>query len=521
MRRMHVAALCAAAGRASQTPAPKPASSPDATGRPANIEREAHTSIRLRIIGTNDFHGALEPRPDANGALRGGAAYVGAAIRAAEAECQIPSCATILLDGGDEFQGTPASNLARGMPVVDVFNYLGLSAAALGNHEFDWTQDTLRLLMRAAHYPILGANVRYADGRDVPWIPNDTVVQRGPVKVGVIGIATRATPTSTTPANVADLRFVDPVPIIDSIAPTLRARGAQVVIVIGHVGGRCTTTCQGEVFDIASHLTAKVDAIISGHSHTFIDTSVAGMPVVQARSSGQAIDVVDLALTPTPATIHHEVREIFTDSIKPIADVEEMVRRATERVAPLVNRPVATIAETMLAIPRTQTPLGNLIADAMRVVGHGDIGIMNNGGIRQSLQAGPATYGSLFEIQPFANTLQLIRVKGSDLRSYLARALARGAPNFHISGARVVYHQGAMPGIDSVTVGGRPLDDAMTYGVVLNNFNASGGDNLGFGSAAVSSDAVGITDLDALIAYLRSLPQPVRSPAEQRLIPRP
>ena len=521
MRRMLFATLCAAAGCASQTPAPTPASVPNATGHPANIERDAQAPIRLRIIGTNDFHGALEPRPDANGALRGGAAYVAAAIRAAEGECRLPSCATILLDGGDEFQGTPASNLARGMPVVDVFNYLGLSAAALGNHEFDWTQDTLRLLMRAAHYPILGANVRYADGRDVPWIPNDTVVQRGPVKVGVIGIATRQTPTSTMPANVADLRFVDPVPIIDSIAPTLRARGAQVVVVIGHVGGRCTTSCSGEVFDIASHLTAKVDAIISGHSHTFIDTSVAGIPVVQARSSGQALDVVDLTVAPSPSVIRHVVREIFTDSLTPVADVQEMVRRATERVAPLVNQPVATIAETMLMVPRTQTPLGNLIADAMRVVGHGDIGIMNNGGIRQSLQAGPATYGSLFEIQPFANTLELIRVKGTELRAYLARALARGAPNFHISGARIVYHQGAMPGLDSVMIGGRPLDDAATYGVVLNNFNAAGGDNLSFGSAALSTDAVGITDLDAIIAYLRSLPQPVRAPAEQRLILRP
>ncbi|MEP6550269.1 MAG: 5'-nucleotidase C-terminal domain-containing protein, partial [Gemmatimonadales bacterium] len=75
----------------------------------------------LRIIGTNDFHGALEPRLDANGVRRGGAAYVAAAIDRARYEC-VPRCETLLLDGGDMFQGTPASNLAYGRPVVDYYN---------------------------------------------------------------------------------------------------------------------------------------------------------------------------------------------------------------------------------------------------------------------------------------------------------------------------------------------------------------------------------------------------------------
>ncbi|HMI45378.1 MAG TPA: 5'-nucleotidase C-terminal domain-containing protein, partial [Gemmatimonadaceae bacterium] len=97
----------------------------------------------LRIIATNDFHGALEPRPDANGVRRGGAAHVAAAIERARSECA-PNCVTLLLDGGDLFQGTPASNLSYGRPVVDYYNRMGYAAAALGNHEFDWGIDTLR-----------------------------------------------------------------------------------------------------------------------------------------------------------------------------------------------------------------------------------------------------------------------------------------------------------------------------------------------------------------------------------------
>src|SRR3954467_4947430 len=277
-------------------PAPPPAL--PASRAPAPVVQPAPAlPTRLRIIGTNDFHGALDPRPDDNNVMRGGAANLAALIRRAERGCLPPEGVTIPGAGGDMFQGTPASNFVFGRSVVQIFNYLGYSAAAVGNHEFDWGLDTLRARMRDAHYPILAANIRFkADGADVPWIPNDTIVQRGPFHVGIIGFATVETPTTTWGPNVADLRFDDEVPIVDSIAPLLRARGANFVIVIGHLAARCSAdgTCTGEAADIANRITAKVDGIVSGHSHTYVDGAVKGIPLVQARSRGQAIDVVDL-----------------------------------------------------------------------------------------------------------------------------------------------------------------------------------------------------------------------------------
>src|SRR6185436_1981920 len=120
---------CWVAGCAKQAPAPAlpPARPPAPVVQPAPIAPQ-----RLRIIGTNDFHGALDPRPDDNNAMRGGAANVAAMIRQAERECRQPECTTILVDGGDMFQGTPASNFVFGRPVVEIFNYLGYSAAAVG-----------------------------------------------------------------------------------------------------------------------------------------------------------------------------------------------------------------------------------------------------------------------------------------------------------------------------------------------------------------------------------------------------
>ncbi|HEY3257652.1 MAG TPA: metallophosphoesterase, partial [Gemmatimonadaceae bacterium] len=178
----------------------------------------------LRIIATNDFHGALEPRPDAGGVIRGGAAYVAAMIESAKKECA-PECETLLLDGGDMFQGTPASNLAFGRPVVEYYNAMGYAAAALGNHEFDWGIDTLKARMHDARYAILGSNVRYTDGRDVPWIRDDTLITRGTTTIGVIGFSTVVTPTTTRAANVVGLRFDDPAPIVSARAKALRQRG--------------------------------------------------------------------------------------------------------------------------------------------------------------------------------------------------------------------------------------------------------------------------------------------------------
>ena len=483
---------------------------------------------RLRLIGTNDVHGALEPRPDANGVMRGGLAYVASAIERAEAECQSPNCTSLLLDGGDEFQGTPASNFAYGRPIVDIFNRLGYVASALGNHEFDWGQDTLRARMRQARYPFLSANVRDTLGRAVPWIRRDTLVVRDGLKIGIVGVSTRQTATSTRASNVVGLRFDDPAPVVDSLTRTLRANGAEVVVVVAHAGAFCDrtgeTACAGEIVDLAQHLTQHVDAIISGHTHSLVNAVVNGIPIVQGRSSGQAIDVVDLPLDAGESSMPtHEVREVLPDSLPVDTAVAAMVTRATEAVATRVSRPVARIAEYMkksASGAEEQVPLGNLIADAMRVEGKGDIGMMNNGGIRAALRAGTATYGDLFEVQPFGNILYRVGIGGRDLRDYLERLVGRRRPIVHLSGIVVDYDTTRAPGsrIVSVRIGDKPLDDSRTYTMIVNDFEYTGGSGLGFGTTAKRAENLDLVDLDAFVDYLAHRPQPVTAPADKRFV---
>ena len=469
----------------------------------------------LRIIGTNDFHGALEPRADSAGVRLGGGAYMAAAIRAAAAECA-PRCEVLLLDGGDMFQGTPASNAAYGRPIVELYNELGYAAAALGNHEFDWGIDTLRARMREARYNIMGANVRYADGRDVEWIPNDTIVLRGRARIGIIGLSTQQTPTTTRPQIVAHLRFADPAPVVNAHARSLRARGATHVVVVGHVGGFCGTTCEGEIFDLARGITEPVDAIVSGHSHSLLDTTVNGVPIIQARQSGRAIGVLDLPLT-RPAPVRGEVRPVLAAQITPDPAAAAIVARWTAQVAGEFSQPVATLSER-LSRTGAQTSLGNLIADAQRAAAGTDVAVMNTGGIRADLDAGEITYGEIFEVQPFDNTLVRVTMRGAELRRYLQQIVARGRPNAHVSGASFVYTRDAAGAgrIDSVLVAGRPITDSASYTVSMNDFMAAGGDGLGPPPTAVVQP-LPVIDRNALRDYLMRLPQPVDAPRTTRI----
>jgi 2',3'-cyclic-nucleotide 2'-phosphodiesterase (5'-nucleotidase family) len=476
----------------------------------------------LRIIGTNDFHGGLEPRPNPAGKLWGGAVALAGAIARARSECTPPACYSILLDAGDEFQGQAVSTIARGEPVSEIFNTIGYDAAALGNHDLDWGRDTLRIRMAQEHYPVLSANLRTTDGHAVSWISPDTIIRRGPFVIGIIGIMTTDAGTSIAAKNIIGLRFVDPVPIIDSLAPTLRARGANIVIVLAHAGGICDPTgtigCRGEMLEDAGRFTQKIDAIIAGHRHELINTTVAGIPIVEARTAGQMIDVVDLARGGT--LVAKSVRNVFVDSLPRDTTVAREISAAIAAAGPRLHEPIATIAQN-LAQSNGEYPLGNLIVDGMRAAAHADFAATNETGIRAPLPAGVATYGALFDIQPFGNRLMLVTASGASMRRYFQMLADVHGSKMSVSGAVVTIDTTKPLGSRVTAVrlpNGHELDDRATYTMVISDFLATGGMGLAFPDPRATVRDLGIVDLDATIAYLRTLPQPVRAPADHRWV---
>ncbi len=486
----------------------------------AGLQRPAASpdSVLLRVLATNDFHGSLEASAQSWSNRRpvGGAAAVAGMMDRLAAAC---GCATIRLDAGDVMQGSPVSNLSYGRATVEAFNAMGYAASAIGNHEFDWGVDTLVARIRDARFAWLSANVRErATGRTPPWTAPWRTVTAGRWKVAVVGYSTEETPSTTRPSNVAALAFDSGPARLDAAIAAARAAGPDFVIVVAHAGAFCNQgVCRGEVVDLASALHNRPDLIVSGHTHSLIQTTVNGIPIVQARSNGTALGIVDLVDSAGTRAARIRVETVWADRERPDSAVARVVASYAQRVAPLVERPVATLAEP-LTRSGDQYPLGNLIADADRAAAHADVAIVNNGGIRADLRAGTVTWGELFQVEPFQNFVVRLTVTGAVLRQALEHALGASEARAHVSGIAVRVNPAGPPGqrVTAVSLAdGRPLDDSARYTLAVPDFMAAGGS--GYAMLRLPSENTGVVDLDALVAWLRSLPQPVRAPAEVRV----
>ncbi|MBA2565342.1 MAG: metallophosphatase, partial [Gemmatimonadetes bacterium] len=261
----------------------------------------ANAGVHLTFLATNDFHGALESKtyPWSNGRPVGGAGALAAAIESAR---EVNPGGTVLLDGGDVMQGTPISNLVRGASVIELFNLLGYDAAAIGNHEFDWGIDTLQARVAQARFPFLSANiVERASERAPSWSPATRLLERKGVRIGVIGLTTRSTPATTLPDNVRQLVFTDLAQAVNRAVPQLQAAGAELIVVLAHAGAVYDADAEryrGEIADAMPAMDAAVDLVVSGHTHTLQNAELNGIVLVQARSSGTALAIVDLWVDP-------------------------------------------------------------------------------------------------------------------------------------------------------------------------------------------------------------------------------
>ena len=518
-------AACVPAARRS------PASAGDSTGSPAGAVRRV---VLLRVIATNDFHGALEPTTPAfaRGRQVGGAATLAGYFTRARAD-GVP---TVLVDGGDVMQGTLVSNLSGGKATVEYYNQVGYSAAAIGNHEFDWGIDTLRARIADARFAWLGANI-FVKGTDTlpSWsrptslvtLPSCTAAAApcDSVRVGFVGIATTATPTTTMPSNVASLRFGDEAEAVDRWVPVLRQQGADFVIVTAHSGAFCqaptfATGCTGEIVEVARRVRSRPDLIVSGHTHSRVNTVVNGIPIVQAFSGGTSFSIVELERVSPDSVAARVVGQptAYGDETAPDSAVAALVRRYADAVGPRVNA-VVTSLERPLPREGAEYPLGNLIADAQRAATGTQVAMVNNGGIRTELGAGEVRYGELFRVQPFANTLVVLELTGDQLLRALEQAVRGSQPSVHVSGIRVRFDRRRQVGdrvVQAVLDGGGPISPGGRYTVTVNNFMHEGGDGFAVLREAVAARPTGIVDLDALVDYLRSRPRPVSPPTADR-----
>lgn len=478
-------------------------------------------STLLRVLAINDFHGALESRQHSwsGGRPVGGAAALKAWLDSAAAQCR---CPVLRLDGGDELQGTLASNLVHGRSTIEVLRRFGLDAAVVGNHELDWGVDTLRARIGESNWRWLAANVfDSASGRRPGWARPFTLLERGGLRIALVGYMAARTKQMVRADHTAGLIWRPGAAPIRDALDSARAAGPDLTILVAHEGAFCDSLpCRGEIVELARELdSTQVQLIVSGHTHSLLNTVVRGIPIVQARSSGTAFAIVDLIRRDDGTREWRaRVETAWADRVTPDTGVSAILDRYRPMVDRLASRPIAVLRDELVR-RGNQYPLGNLIADAQRAAVAGtDFALMNNGGIRRDLPAGQISYSDVFELQPFGNNLVRVSVTGERLKQILERAVASGRPAFHVSGLTVRFDSRLPAGsrvLEIRKAGGGLVQPRRTYQLALLDFLQTGGEGLSM-VVTLPVRRTGQTDLEALIAYLQRVPQPVIAPAAPR-----
>ncbi len=353
------------------------------------------------LFHTNDLHGHIERMPTLAGIVK------------SERERR-PD--VLWLDAGDVVSGTPVSTVFQGTPVYAVTTLAGVDAGCLGNHEFDHGWRQIAKFREAATYPLLCANARSPDGEplgDAPW----KVFDVDGVRVGVIGVVTEKTPGMTVRKGNEGVLFEPARAALERLVPEVRPK-CDLLVALTHVG-------YDEDVEIARAVKG-LDLVVGGHSHTDLPgpVQIGSTVVVQAGCYGQRLGRVEI-------TVDLGSRRILRWEGKPVVvDVDRQARDPeTARLVDELEKRVEKTVDVVVGTAARDLGKDDLKALAERVFREAvgaDLGLQNEGGVRDVLPKGPVTVRRIWNVFPFDNTIARIRVKGADLPEALARAVGSG-----------------------------------------------------------------------------------------------
>ncbi|HEV7919648.1 MAG TPA: 5'-nucleotidase C-terminal domain-containing protein [Thermoanaerobaculia bacterium] len=529
--------------------------------------------LHVVIVGTTDVHGWFAGHADKT-TRTGGLAIFKSYVDALRAE---DPGRVLLVDSGDLFQGTLESNVFEGEPVVRGYNALGYAAAAIGNHEFDFGpvgpapvaqkpgDDPLGALKKNvadSKFAFLSANTtEKATGQTPSWVKRSVLVDAGGAKVGIIGLSTPETPKVTMAANVFSLDFGDPVAATLREAADLRKRGADAVIVIAHMGGKCgdmndpadVASCEvdQEAMRFLEALPAgTIDAYFAGHTHQQMRQLVHGVPAMQALAYSNEFSSLDLWIDPAAHKVvkfeqrpHTSIceqvysgtercdaraatkeatlvpRVFHGRTIRADAQMAALFQPYLDKVAAIRNEPLhITTAAPIKRNRYRESPLGNLVSDALRIATGADVAVFNSGGIRADLRAGDLVYSDIFEVSPFDNYPAVVTMSGAQLRDMLRIMSSGDTGILQVSGLRYTV-DGARPKGDRLTE--VSIDPNATYRVAMPDFLAAGGEGLSALLASVPPANVRVDQSrpirDLIIPALQKMPQPLDPKVEGRI----
>jgi 5'-nucleotidase/UDP-sugar diphosphatase len=499
--------------------------------------------LLLTILHTNDHHGRFWPNADGE---YGMAARM-TAIARVRAEVAAAGGQVLLLHGGDINTGVPESSLQDAEPDFIGMNLLGYDASAVGNHEFDKSPAVQAKQRAWSQFALISANIYKADGQRV--YPPYVILNRGGYRIAVLGLTTDDTAKLSLPDNVAGLEFRKPADEAAKLLPELHAK-ADIVIATTHMGhypdGRRGVNAPGDV-EMARSLPAGntggsqagLNLIVGGHSHDPVcmlrenvrnEAYTPGSPcwpdqqngtwIVQANEWGKYLGRADFEVRDGQMKLlKYElipinlVQRLPDGSKRPASAAipeDPAVRAALlpfqQRGQLALNVPVGEAIGVFdgdrARIRQQPTNLGSMLARAMLEKTGADLAVMNSGGIRDSLPAGRLTFRDLLKVQPFGNELAVVRMKGSELFTWLAAAAAMtpGAGGYpQTAGVQMRIEAGVLK---EARVQGRPIDPLADYRLAINHFTATGGDGFPVLQQHPGYINTGFVDADVLRDYI-------------------
>ncbi len=516
--------------------------------------------VELQILALNDYHGALET-PSYEFAFRDGEASrsqrLGGAARLAAAleVLRQGNDHTITVAAGDMIGASPIiSSRFLDEPAIGTLNRAGLEIASVGNHEFDRGIAELRRIQHGGcdkHTPrepcqleqFAGAQFAYLAGNTVDHtgetlFPGTALRQFGEVTVGFIGLTLEGTPELVAPSAVAGWTFLDEAQAANSLAKRLTQDGADLIVLLIHEGAQVDPklslvgcpALSGPIVSIIERLDPSIGLIVSGHTHQAYVCQITTADktarlLTSAGAQGSFVTDIRLEIDPQSGAILRKTAANvpITGEYGEDTETAAYVENYASAVAAIAERPIGpySVASNAPQDASTcrDTSAQRLVADAHAAAaahskkGDAQFALMNTGGVRTQLPPGAQgtlTFGEIYEMQPFGNTIQTFAIDGALLKEALEGQFCGNAPatvcrSLLIPSARFAYRfdldQPEGQRIVSATLDGAAIDPNTTYRVAINNFIAKGGDGFApFSKASLISD-IGF-DLDILENYL-------------------
>ncbi len=509
-----------------------------------DLKGEKPEDFKLSIMHTNDTHAHIDNVAKRITAIKD--------VRAAKPN-------SLLIDAGDVFSGTLYFNEFKGQADLDFMNLAKYDVMTFGNHEFDLGASpdghkALSEFVKKANFPFVSANVDFSQDslfnglqtKKISAAPQNGNIYTGIVKevngeeVGIFGLTTEETKDISSPEKVQFHNYLEQA---QKAVQSFEDRGIDKIIAVTHIGYDDNPAYDNDL-ELAKRVDG-IDVIVGGHSHTQLNAPVVvskdedgkdkdSTVIVQTGQYSDNLGTLDVDFDQDGKVVKEEGKLIKLADQKDDPEAAEMLKKYSDKIADVKNKPTGATAVNALENPRSsdvgpsvrsnETALGNLITDAMldkakQFNSKTVIAFQNGGGIRAPIDAGDITLGEVLTTLPFGNTLATMKLTGAEIKQALEHSVDQSPKEsgafLHMSGMKLKYDSSKPAGqrvvsaeVEETKGQFTALDPAKEYVVATNAFTAKGGDNFEVFKKAYEAGKVtdlGFSDWENLRDYVAKL----------------